>query len=131
MTMQDPIADMLTRIRNAQAVRKKSVSMPFSKLKKAIAVVLKDEGYILDYTVHESDAKPTFEITLKYHQGLPVISSIDRVSSPGRRVYKGKDEIPKVFQGLGVAIVSTSKGIMSDLKAKALGLGGEIICYVS
>jgi small subunit ribosomal protein S8 len=129
--MSDPIADMLTRIRNAQAAEKVSVSMPSSKLKVAIAKVLKDEGYIDDFAVRENDAKPALELGLKYYAGRPVIERIDRVSRPGLRVYKGAGEIPKVLNGLGVAIVSTSRGVMSDKKARAAGVGGEVLCIVA
>ena len=131
MSMSDPIADMLTRIRNAQAAEKVSVSMPSSKLKVAIAKVLKDEGYIDDFAVRENDAKPALELGLKYYAGRPVIERIDRVSRPGLRVYKGASEIPKVLNGLGVAIVSTSRGVMSDKKARAAGVGGEVLCIVA
>lgn len=131
MSMSDPVADMLTRIRNAQAAQKVSVSMPSSKLKVAIAKVLKDEGYIDDFAVRENDAKPSLELGLKYYAGRPVIERIDRVSRPGLRVYKGAGEIPKVLNGLGVAIVSTSRGVMSDKKARAAGVGGEVLCFVA
>lgn len=130
MSMSDPIADMLTRVRNAQMVSKKSVSMPSSKLKAAIAAVLKDEGYIEDFQV-SGDKKPTLEITLKYYAGQPVIDRIDRVSRPGLRIYKGSNSIPQVMNGLGVAIVSTSHGVMTDRKARATGVGGEVLCYVA
>lgn len=131
MSMQDPIADMLTRIRNGQAANKVSVKMPSAKLKVAIAKLLKDEGYITDYAVAEEGAKPELEITLKYFQGKPVVETIQRVSRPGLRIYKGKDELPKVMGGLGVAIVSTSKGLMTDRAARLAGMGGEVICYVA
>lgn len=131
MSMTDPIADMLTRIRNGQAAAKTQVSMPASKLKIAIAKVLKDEGYITDYTVSESQGKSELTIALKYFQGKPVIETIQRVSRPGLRVYKGKDELPKVLGGLGVAVVSTSQGVMSDRAARAAGQGGEILCVVA
>ncbi len=131
MSMQDPIADMLTRIRNDQAANKVSVKMPSAKLKVAIAKLLKDEGYITDYAVAEEGAKPELEITLKYFQGQPVVETIQRVSRPGLRIYKGKDELPKVMGGLGVAIVSTSKGLMTDRAARLAGMGGEVICYVA
>ena len=131
MSMSDPIADMLTRIRNAQRAEKAGVSMPASKMKQAIAAVLKDEGYILDYRVEDADGKPRLFIDLKYYQGRPVIEHLQRVSRPGLRIYRGKDELPHVNGGLGVAIVSTSRGVMSDRKARALGEGGEIICTVS
>ncbi len=131
MSMSDPIADMLTRIRNAQAADKVSVSMPSSKLKVAIAKVLKDEGYIDDFAVRENDAKPALELGLKYYAGRPVIARIERVSRPGLRVYKGSGDIPKVLNGLGVAIVSTSQGVMTDKKARAAGVGGEVLCIVA
>ena len=130
MSMQDPIADMLTRIRNGQAANKIAVSMPSSKLKVAIANVLAAEGYIESVKVLEG-AKPELEITLKYFQGKPVVESIQRVSRPGLRIYKRKDELPKVMGGLGVAVISTSKGVMTDRAARQAGLGGEIICYVA
>ncbi|AAU38641.1 MULTISPECIES: 30S ribosomal protein S8 [Basfia] len=130
MSMQDPIADMLTRIRNGQAASKVAISMPSSKLKVAIANVLAAEGYIESVKVLEG-AKPELEITLKYFQGKPVVESIQRVSRPGLRIYKRKDELPKVMGGLGVAVVSTSKGVMTDRAARQAGLGGEIICYVA
>ncbi|HJD43907.1 MAG TPA: 30S ribosomal protein S8 [Candidatus Paenalcaligenes intestinipullorum] len=131
MSMSDPIADMLTRVRNAQMVNKKSVSMPSSKLKAAIAAVLKDEGYIEDFQIAGETAKPVLEIQLKYYAGQPVIERIDRVSRPGLRVYKGSNHIPQVMNGLGVAIVSTSRGVMTDRKARAAGVGGEVLCYVA
>lgn len=131
MAMHDPIADMLTRIRNAQRADKVSVSMPSSKLKTAIANVLKDEGYIEDFKVEANDGKPTLEIQLKYYAGRPVIERLDRVSRPGLRIYKGSNDIPKVMNGLGVAIVSTSKGVMTDRKARAAGIGGEVLCIVA
>ena len=130
MSMQDPIADMLTRIRNGQAANKVAISMPSSKLKVAIANVLAAEGYIESVKVLEG-TKPELEITLKYFQGQPVVESIQRVSRPGLRIYKRKDELPKVMGGLGVAVVSTSKGVMTDRAARQAGLGGEIICYVA
>ncbi|GAA5193512.1 30S ribosomal protein S8 [Ferrimonas gelatinilytica] len=130
MSMQDPIADMLTRIRNGQAASKVAVTMPSSKLKVAIANVLKAEGYIADFAV-SGDVKPTLEVTLKYFQGKPVVESIERASRPGLRIYKKKDELPKVMGGLGIAIVSTSKGVMTDRAARSQGMGGEIICYVA
>lgn len=130
MSMQDPIADMLTRIRNGQAANKVSVKMPSAKLKVAIAKLLKEEGYIADYAVAD-EAKPELEITLKYFQGQPVVETIQRVSRPGLRIYKGKNEHPKVMGGLGVAIVSTSKGLMTDRAARLAGMGGEVICYVA
>ncbi|MBK4733892.1 30S ribosomal protein S8 [Noviherbaspirillum pedocola] len=131
MSMSDPIADMLTRIRNAQGVKKTSVAMPSSKLKVAIANVLKDEGYIEDFAVTEADGKAELKIGLKYYAGAPVIERLDRVSRPGLRIYKGKDDIPSVMNGLGVTIVSTPKGVMTDRKARQTGVGGEIICYVA
>jgi small subunit ribosomal protein S8 len=131
MSMSDPIADMLTRIRNAQSVNKLSVSMPASKLKSAIAAVLKDEGYIEDFAVIANDGKPLLSISLKYYAGRPVIEKIDRVSKPGLRIYKGSDNIPKVMNGLGVTIMSTSKGVMTDRKAQAAGIGGEVLCVVA
>ena len=130
MSMQDPIADMLTRIRNGQAANKVAISMPSSKLKVAIANVLANEGYIESVKVIEG-VKPELEITLKYFQGKPVVESIQRVSRPGLRIYKRKDELPKVMGGLGIAVVSTSKGVMTDRAARQAGLGGEIICYVA
>jgi small subunit ribosomal protein S8 len=131
MSMADPISDMLTRIRNAQMVRKTAVTMPASKLKSAIAQVLKDEGYIDGYSVHENQGKPALEISLKYYAGEPVIEKIERVSRPGLRIYRGRDDLPKVMNGLGVAIVSTSKGVMTDRKARASGIGGEVLCIVA
>ena len=131
MSMSDPIADMLTRIRNAQNVEKPVVSMPSSKLKVAIAQVLKDEGYIDGFAVKAEGVKSELEISLKYYAGRPVIERIERVSRPGLRIYKGKDEIPQVMNGLGVAIVSTPQGVMTDRKARATGVGGEVICYVA
>jgi small subunit ribosomal protein S8 len=131
MSMSDPIADMLTRIRNAQATRKVTVEMPNSKVKVGIANVLKDEGYINDFAIGEVEGKPTLEVTLNYFQGQGVIDMIKRGSRPGLRIYRGKDELPKVFDGLGITIVSTSKGIMTDSQARAKGQGGEILCFVS
>ena len=131
MSMSDPIADLLTRIRNAQSVNKTTVAMPSSKLKVAIARVLKEEGYIEDFAVAEQGGKPELRIELKYYAGRPVIERIERVSRPGLRVYRGKSEIPTVMNGLGVAIVSTPKGVMTDRKARATGTGGEILCYVA
>jgi small subunit ribosomal protein S8 len=131
MSMSDPIADMLTRIRNAQGVQKTNVSMPSSKVKVAIANVLKDEGYIEDFAVSTEGGKSELNIGLKYYVGRPVIERIERVSRPGLRIYKGKDEIPQVMNGLGVAIVSTPQGVMTDRKARATGVGGEVICYVA
>ena len=131
MSMSDPIADMLTRIRNAQSVNKLTVSMPASKLKSAIAAVLKDEGYIDDFAVQANDGKPVLNVSLKYYAGRPVIEKIERVSKPGLRIYKGSQNIPKVMNGLGVTIVSTSKGVMTDRKAQAAGIGGEVLCVVA
>lgn len=132
MSMTDPIADMLTRIRNAQAAAKAQVVMPSSKLKVAIAQVLREEGYITDFAA-APNPKGHLELTLtlKYFEGRPVIERIDRVSRPGRRVFRGKDELPKVMNGLGVAIVSTPKGLMSDRAARAAGHGGEVLCIVA
>ena len=131
MSMTDPISDMLTRIRNAQASGKTTVTMPASKLKSSIAQVLKDEGYIEGFVVRPNEGKPAMEISLKYYAGSPVIEKIERVSRPGLRIYKGAQEIPKVMNGLGVAIVSTSKGVMTDRKARATGVGGEVLCIVA
>ena len=131
MSMSDPIADMLTRIRNAQMVQKVSVTMPASKLKSAIAEVLKAEGYIDSFSVRGESAKPQLEIILKYYAGKPVIEHIERVSRPGLRVYKGRHDIPNVMNGLGVAIVTTPKGVMTDRKARQVGIGGEVLCYVA
>jgi small subunit ribosomal protein S8 len=129
--MSDPIADMLTRIRNAQGVQKTTVAMPSSKLKVAIANVLKDEGYIEDFAVSTDGGKSELKIGLKYYTGRPVIERLERVSRPGLRIYKGKNEIPQVMNGLGVAIVSTPQGVMTDRKARATGVGGEVLCYVA
>ena len=131
MSMTDPIADMLTRIRNAQMVERATVEMPSSKVKVAIAKVLKDEGYIDGFKLGGEEAKPVLEIALRYHAGRPVIERIERVSSPGLRIYRGKDEIPNVMNGLGIAIVSTSHGVMTDRKARATGVGGEVLCIVA
>ena len=131
MSLTDPIADMLTRIRNASAANKVEVSMPFSKLKLALAKVLKEEGYINEFSEQNVDSKPMLVVALKYYQGKPVIDTIKRVSRPGLRVYRGKDEVPKVLGGLGITIVSTSKGVMTDRTARAAGYGGEVICTVS
>lgn len=131
MSMSDPIADMLTRIRNAQMVDKPFVSMPASKLKVAIAQVLKDEGYVDGFSVLAADGKPQLQIVLKYYGGKPVIEHIERVSRPGLRVYKGRHDIPSVKNGLGVAIVTTPKGVMTDRKARQVGIGGEVLCYVA
>jgi small subunit ribosomal protein S8 len=129
--MSDPISDMLTRIRNAQKSEKQSVAMPASKLKASIAKVLKDEGYIEDFAVRPNEGRPELEISLKYYAGRPVIEKIERISRPGLRVYKPSREVPKVMNGLGIAIVSTSKGVMTDRKARATGVGGEVICFVA
>jgi small subunit ribosomal protein S8 len=131
MSMTDPVADMLTRIRNAQACGKSTVAMPSSKLKGAIAQVLKDEGYIEGFVVKPNEGKPEIEIALRYYAGQPVIEKIERVSRPGLRVYRGAQDIPKVMNGLGVAIVSTPKGVMTDRKARATGIGGEVLCIVA
>jgi small subunit ribosomal protein S8 len=131
MSMSDPIADMLTRIRNAQAVEKVSVKMPSSKVKVAISQVLKDEGYIEGFVVRGEAAKPELELQLKYYAGRPVIERIERVSKPGLRIYKGAEDLPRVMNGLGVAIVSTSSGVMTDRKARAQGVGGEVLCVVA
>lgn len=130
MSMQDPISDMLTRIRNGQAASKVSVNMPSSKQKVAIVAVLKQEGYVSDYIVSDG-TKPQLEVTLKYFEGKKVIDTIKRVSRPGLRIYKGSSDLPKVMAGLGVAIVSTSRGVMTDRAARKASVGGEIICYVS
>lgn len=131
MSMSDPIADMLTRIRNAQSVEKATVSMPASKLKSAIARVLHEEGYIDGFKISGETAKKELIIDLKYYAGRPVIESIERVSRPGLRIYRGSDSLPKVLNGLGVAIVTTPKGVMTDRKARSSGLGGEVLCYVA
>ena len=131
MSMSDPIADMLTRIRNAQSANKVQVSMPTSKVKVGIASVLKDEGFITDFRVDENDGKPELEITLKYFEGRGVIDSIKRASRPGLRIYRRKDDLPRVLDGLGIAVFSTSKGFMTDAAARSAGHGGEIICYVA
>ena len=131
MSMSDPIADMLTRIRNAQMVEKAVVQVPSSKVKVAIAQVLKDEGYIDGFSVKLDDGKSQLEIALKYYAGKPVIERIERVSRPGLRVYKGRGAIPQVMNGLGVAIVTTPQGVMTDRKARATGIGGEVLCYVA
>jgi small subunit ribosomal protein S8 len=130
MSMSDPIADMLTRIRNAQATDKVNVAIPSSKVKLAIAKVLKDEGYIEDFAQRAVDGKSVLEIGLKYYAGKPVIEKIERVSRPGLRIYKGRDDIPRVLNGLGVAIVSTSRGVMTDRRARETGVGGEVLCIV-
>jgi small subunit ribosomal protein S8 len=131
MSMSDPIADLLTRIRNAQMVAKATVRVPSSKVKVAIAQVLQEEGYIDGFKVNSGDGKPELEIALKYYAGRPVIERIERVSRPGLRVYRGSGAIPKVQNGLGVAIVTTPKGVMTDRKARANGVGGEVLCYVA
>lgn len=128
--MTDPIADMLTRIRNAQSAEKVSVAMPSSRLKVAIADVLKSEGYIDDYAVRSADGKATLEIALRYYAGEPVIEKIERMSRPGLRVYRGVDDLPRIMNGLGVVILSTSRGVMTDRQARANGIGGELLCYV-
>jgi len=131
MSMSDPIADLLTRIRNAQMVAKPTVSVPSSNVKVAIVQVLKDEGYIDGFKVSSDGAKSELEVALKYYAGKPVIERIERVSRPGLRVYKGRDAIPQVMNGLGVAIVTTPKGVMTDRKARQTGVGGEVLCYVA
>jgi small subunit ribosomal protein S8 len=131
MSMSDPIADMLTRIRNAQMAEKTSVAMPSSKIKVAIAEVLKNEGYIEDFLVKDDSGKANLEIGLKYYAGRPVIERIERVSRPGLRIYRPSRDIPEVLNGLGVAIVSTSRGVMTDRKARATGVGGEVLCIVA
>jgi len=131
MSMSDPISDMLTRIRNAQLAEKTMVSMPSSKIKAAIAKVLQDEGYVEGFKVVANEGKPMLEIGLKYYADRPVIEKIQRVSRPGLRVYKGSEDIPRVMNGLGIAIVSTSKGLMTDRKARANGIGGEVLCIVA
>ena len=131
MSMSDPIADLLTRIRNAQMVSKTHVSVPASKVKLAIVQVLKDEGYIDGFQVKTEGGKSELDIALKYYAGRPVIERIERVSRPGLRIYKGRDDIPQVMNGLGVAIVTTPKGVMTDRKARQSGVGGEVLCYVA
>ncbi len=131
MSMTDPIADMLTRIRNAQMARKTSVAMPSSKLKVSIAKVLKDEGYIDEFAVRDAEGKAQLDIALKYYAGRPVIERIERVSRPGLRVYKGSGDLPRVMNGLGIAIVSTPRGVMTDRKARATNVGGEVLCVVA
>ena len=130
MSMSDPIADMLTRIRNGQTAAKAEVAMPASNMKQSIAKVLKDEGYIADFSVSD-EAKPKLSVSLKYYEGKPVIEKINRMSRPGLRVYKNKDELPKVLNGLGIVIISTSNGMMTDRAARAAGIGGELICSVA
>ena len=131
MSMTDPIADFLTRIRNGQLSGKPEIAAPASRIKLALAKVLKDEGYIEDFAVDEAEAKPTVRVRLKYYQGRPVIDRLERVSRPGLRVYRAKDELPKILGGMGVAIISTSKGVMTDREARAAGHGGEVLCIVS
>lgn len=131
MSMSDPIADMLTRIRNGQTAGKVAVSMPASKQKVAVAQVLKDEGYIADFQKADADGKPVLEVSLKYFQGEPVIELLKRVSRPGLRIYKGRDELPTVRAGLGIAIVSTSQGVMTDREARKQGHGGEVLAFVA
>jgi small subunit ribosomal protein S8 len=131
MTMTDPISDMLTRIRNGQKARKVNVTMPASKAKLAVANVLKDEGYVADFAVDGEGASQTLTVELKYYKGAPVIDNIARVSKPGLRIYRGTDDLPKVLGGLGIAIVSTSAGVMSDREAREKGIGGEVLCVVS
>jgi len=131
MSMSDPISDMLTRIRNAQSVRKVTVCMPASTVKTGIAKVLKSEGYIDEFRAIELEGKPVLEITLKYRNGQGVITMLQRVSRPGLRIYRGKDDLPRILNGLGTAVVSTSKGIMTDVSARAAGQGGEVLCIVT
>jgi small subunit ribosomal protein S8 len=131
MSMSDPIADFLTRIRNGQLSGKPEVAIPASRIKLALAKVLKDEGYIEDFAVDGEAKKPTVKVRLKYYQGRPVIERIERVSRPGLRVYRAKDELPKILGGMGVAIISTSQGVMTDRQARAAGHGGEVLCIVS
>ena len=131
MSMSDPIADMLTRIRNAQMVGHREVMMPASKLKSSIAKVLKDEGYIEDFGQRDKEGKSELVVSLKYYAGRPVIEKLERISKPGLRVYKGRDNLPKVMNGLGIAILSTSRGVMTDTKARATGVGGEVLCIVA
>jgi small subunit ribosomal protein S8 len=131
MSINDPIGDFLTRIRNGQMARKKTITSPSSTVRVDIAAVLKDEGYIADYAVASEGKKKTITVTLKYYQGKPVIERIDRISTPSLRVYKGKSEVPKVLGGLGIAILTTPQGMLSDKKARAAGIGGEVVCVVS
>ncbi|GAB1394273.1 30S ribosomal protein S8 [Rhodocyclaceae bacterium] len=131
MSMTDPVADMLTRIRNGQMAEKLGVTMPSSKLKESIAQVLKDEGYIENFVVRKDGSKAELDIELKYYAGRPVIERIERVSRPGLRIYRGKEDLPKVLNGLGVAIVSTPKGVMTDRKARSVNVGGEVLCIVA
>lgn len=130
MSMQDPVADMLTRIRNGQAANKYSIKMPSSKLKKSIIILLKKEGYIQDFNI-KGDSKLELEVVLKYFKGKAVVEMIERVSRPSLRIYKKKNKLPKVMAGLGIAVISTSKGVMTDRMARQVGLGGEVICYVA
>ncbi|CAB1274835.1 30S ribosomal protein S8 [Candidatus Nitrosacidococcus tergens] len=130
MSMTDPISDMLTRLRNGQRAGKLKIDMPLSKIKKNIVQLLKTEGYIKDYQLIDS-VKPTLVVELKYYKGFPVIGEIKRVSTPGLRVYRGKNNLPKVYGGLGVAIISTSSGVMTDKAARSKGIGGEVLCYIS
>lgn len=131
MSMTDPVADLLTRIRNGQSARKASITMASSKLKTSILKVLKDEGYIDDFNVGDDAGKPLLTVALKYYEGRPVIDRLERVSRPGLRIYRGKDELPKVLGGMGTVIVSTPKGVMTDKAARAIGQGGEVICIVA
>ena len=131
MSMTDPIADLLTRIRNAQSARKERVSLGSSKLKQAVVKVLKDEGYVADYRIASDAGKPTLTIDLKYYEGRPVIDRLERISRPGLRIYRGKDELPKVLGGKGTVIVSTPRGVMTDKQARAIGQGGEVLCIVA
>ena len=131
MSMTDPVADMLTRIRNGQMAEKMDVTMPFSKLKESIAKVLKDEGYIEDFAVRKDGGKTELDLELRYYAGRPVIQRIERVSRPGLRIYRGKQDLPKVMNGLGIAIVSTPKGVMTDRKARCANVGGEVLCIVA
>jgi small subunit ribosomal protein S8 len=131
MSMTDPVADLLTRIRNGQSARKPSITMASSKLKASILKVLKDEGYISDFNVDPSDGRPQLTVDLKYYEGRPVIDRLERVSRPGLRIYRGKDEMPKVLGGMGTVIVSTPRGVMTDKAARAIGQGGEVICIVA
>jgi small subunit ribosomal protein S8 len=131
MSMTDPIADLLTRIRNGQSARKSSVTVGASKLKTAILKVLKDEGYIADFSLGQDEGKPFLTVDLKYYEGRPVIDRIERVSRPGLRIYRGKDDIPRVLGGMGTVIVSTPKGVMTDKAAQAIGQGGEVLCIVA
>jgi small subunit ribosomal protein S8 len=131
MSMTDPIADLLTRIRNGQAARKAEVSVASSKLKSAVAKVLKDQGYIADFRIAGERAKPTLTIELKYFEGRPVIDRLERVSKPGLRIYRGKDELPKILGGMGTVIVSTPRGVMTDAQARSIGQGGEVLCIVA